>query len=244
MWILVSYTLIALGAATSSVEELISHRRTRVVLSQTRTRSALTVATSVFLVVASILVIAVTWSVRSPEAPVIGGALLILATGLVVRAGIVQGLDGSDRMLLCAGIGTASWANLQPYASWLGTAAWLGLFLLLSLAYFDSGLAKVKHRGWRVGRQFALTLNMKEFGNKFVAGVLLSSPRFAALASWGVITLELAAGPLLLIGGWVTVAAGVLLAMIHLSIAVFMGLGRFFYPFVGALAFIIAAHPW
>lgn len=244
MWILISYTLIAIGAATSSIEELISHRRTRVVLSQTRTRSALTVATSLFLIVASMLVLAATWYARIPEAPEVGGALLILATGLVLRTAIIQGLDGSDRMLLCAGVGTASWANLQPYANWLGTAAWLGLFILLSLAYFDSGLAKIRHRGWRVGRQFALTLNMKEFGNKLVAGLLLSSPRFATLASWGVITLELAAGPLLLIGGWVAVATGALLAIMHLSIAVLMGLGRFFYPFVGALCFVIAAHPW
>ena len=214
------------------------------VLAQTRARSALTIMTSLFLIAASAVVLTVTWSMRDEEAPLMADALLILAVVLLIRTVVVQGLDGSDRMLLCAGIGMASWANLQADGSWLGTVAWFGLFILLSLAYFDSGLSKARHRGWRVGRQFSLTLNMKEFGNKFTAKILLSHPRFAALASWGVILLELLAGPLLLIGGWASVVTGTLLAMMHLSIAVLMGLGRFFYPFAGALCFVIAVHPW
>lgn len=244
MWILLSFTLIALGAATSSIEELISHRRTRMVLAQTPVRSASTIATSLFVIAASAFVLIATWTARAPHTPLVAGALLILATGLVLRAGVVQGLDGSDRMLLCAGIAMASWANLQPYDGRLGTAAWLGLLILLAIAYFDSGFAKARHRGWRVGRQFALTLNMKEFGNRFMAGILLSHPRFAALASWGVILLEILAGPLLLVGGFVSVVTGVLLAMMHLAIAILMGLGRFFYAFVGALCFVLAARPW
>ncbi|HXH34837.1 MAG TPA: hypothetical protein VNJ54_10535 [Plantibacter sp.] len=196
-----------------------------------------------FLLVASVLLLAVTWLTREPEAPSIAGALLILALGLLLRTFIVQGLDGSDRMLLCAALGTACWANLHLQSHWLGLAAWAGLTILLSIAYLDGGLSKVRHRGWRAGRQLALALNMKEFGNKITARILLSRPRFAAFASWGVILLELSAAPALLFGGWVALVAGVLLAMMHATIAVLMGLGRFFYPFVGALCFVIAVHP-
>lgn len=244
MWTLVSFTLIAVGAIISSLEELISHRRTRLALWQSGLRSTFTVVLSVILVLAGATVIASVVVTAKPSSLMVSSSLGLLAVALLVRWLLFQGLDGSDRMLAFAGIGMFVWSSLSPLESVLTTFAWVGLFLITSFAYLESGISKLEQRGWRNGRQLALVLNMKEFGSRPVARILLPHPRLAFVASWGVILLEVSAAPLLLVGGGAAVVAATLLALMHLSIAVLMGLGRFFWPFVGTLCFLVASYPW
>lgn len=243
-WTVVGLALVALGGAISSTEELISHRRTAIVLGQSKQRSQWTVAVSLFVIASSVVAIGALACSPRTDNPFLLLGLGALAIGLVLRWGVAQGLDGSDRMLQIAGIGVFSWVALSPISELLGNLAWAPLFILVAWAYFESGWAKVTQAGWRNGRQLALTLNMKEFGNKLAARALMPRPVLAAIASWGVMSLELLAGPLLLIGGWVSVLTAVALTIMHATIAVLMGLGRFFCPFVGALCFLVATQPW
>lgn len=243
-WTAIGIALVALGGVISTTEELVSHRRNALVLGQTKQRSGWTVAVSILVIASSMIaIVALVYSPR-PSNPFLSGGLGALAIALVARWGVGQGLDGSDRMLQVAGIGIFSWVALSPISESLSDLAWAPLYILVAWAYFESGWAKVTQPGWRSGRQLALTLNMKEFGNQLAARTLMPHPLLAAIASWGVMSLELLAGPLLLIGGVVSVLTAVALALMHASIAVIMGLGRFFCPFVGAVCFLVATHPW
>lgn len=241
---LFSYALVAVGAIVCSIEEIVAHQRVRLVLRQSRARSIFIIAISAALVLAGSLVILAIFRAQTETDPPLVAALALLASGLLLRAAIVQGADGSDRMLVYAGLGMFTWASLSGPADGLASLAWAGFLLVLSMAYFESGYSKIRQPVWRTGRQLALVLNMKEFGHPGAARILFRYPVLAVGGSWGVILIELLAGPLLLTGSWVASSAAVLLVCMHLSIGVLMGLGRFIYPFVGALGFLVANHPW
>lgn len=239
--ILLSIVLIAAGAALCALEDLVAFRSLRIVLNQSLLRASISVVVSALLVGIGILVIAVTILFQDLSPVVITG-LAFLAVGLTARALAVRTLDGSDRMLLCVAAAAFSWVTLDAVGSSLAPISRLAILILVGLAYFESGYVKLRMPAWRSGRQLALVMNMKEFGNKRVAGFLLPRPFISAAASWVIISLELVTGPMLFIGGPVAVVAAISAGTMHLSIALLMGLGRFFFPFVGALLLILATQ--
>ncbi|MEY9850680.1 putative membrane protein YphA (DoxX/SURF4 family) [Leifsonia sp. EB41] len=145
-------------------------------------------------------------------------------------------------MLLLAVGGMLSWVTLNFQPGPGASLTRLAILALLGVAYFEAGLVKVKNPTWRNGRQLASIMNLKEVGNKRVARLLIPRPRLSFTLSWMVIGLELLAGALLAIGGLPALFAAGALTMMHFTIAVVMGLGRFFYPFVGLLVMLIATQ--
>lgn len=241
---LISYLLIALGALLCAVEDLVTLPRIRLVLRLGKARVVLTFIISAVLALCGVLVFIAVFILQSPQNVILLTVFGVLAVGLLLRSFVIQTLDGSDRMLVIAAAGIFVFATFKGYSDPLALFSWIGLTVILGWAYFESGLSKVKQKGWRTGRQFALILNMKEFGNRSAAQILLSNPKLSMVASWGVILIELSAGPLLFCGGPIAATTAVFLSLMHGSIALLMGLSRFFYPFVGALCFVIANHPW
>jgi uncharacterized membrane protein YphA (DoxX/SURF4 family) len=241
MLVLISINLISAGAGLCAIEDLISFRLVRIALKYGKRRAVLAVVVSALLAAVSGFALAAVAIIQNLDGPV-AASLGLIALGLTTRALTVQALDGSDRMQLCAAAGVFSWVALSAQESALAPAARLTLLILVGIAYFESGYAKLKSPGWRNGRQLALVLNMKEFGNKPLARLLLPHPWLGTAASWAVILIELLAGPMLAVGGMIAIFAVIALTLMHLSIAVFMGLGRFFFPFVGVLLLLLATQ--
>jgi hypothetical protein len=225
----------------SGVEDLIAVRRSRIVLNLRAARYIATVLASAVLAVSGGLMVVDALSL-SPTELGTAACLAITFLALALRAAVVRSQDGSDRMLLLAIGGVLSWVTLGSLPGVGASLTRLAILALLGLAYFEAGLVKIRNPHWRNGRQLASIMNLKEFGNKRVALLLLPRARLSLTVSWMVMSLELFAGALLAIGGLPGLLTAAALTLMHLTIAVVMGLGRFFYPFVGILAMLIATQ--
>ena len=233
--------LITVGALQVGFEDLVSFRRTTIVLRYGRARrvSMRTLIPLLILCAASTLVLLASPAINVDYQPLGLGCLAIL---LALRARVSRNVDGSDRMLLLVTATAFAFVTLDRTSPELAHWPYITMLMLLGIAYFDSGFAKATVSSWRNGRELALILNLKEFGNKHVARILLATPKLAWLTSWSVIVLEMSAGVLLAIGGCVAMFTAVLLALMHLAMAFTMGLGRFVYPFIGGVALVIGAQ--
>jgi len=146
--------------------------------------------------------------------------------------------DGADRMLLLGSTVTLAWVHLSTTSQLGAELARLAAAGLLATAYFEAGLVKVLKPRWRNGTELASIMAMKSVGNRWVATFVLERTKTSLALSWAVMSLELSAGPLLIIGGVVGLVTAMALTAMHLAIAVLMGLGRFFYPFVSLLLLV------
>ena len=168
---------------------------------------------------------------------------VVLLPFLHWRGRYLLGSDGADRMLsvvlLLGVIGTvASFADPVVVSLWGWTVV-----VVVGAAYAESAVAKMRVPSWRRGRALALIMNTPELGERRSARLLLNHPRVTFVVSWGVIIVEAAALPVFIVGGWPLFTIVGCLLVLHVGIAVSMGLGRFFWAFAAALALVIAAHP-
>lgn len=177
------------------------------------------------------------WFIVDPRACLSGGGLAaVLILGYLMVA--LQPLgDGADIMLMIvlAGLGVL-W--LVPSTALTDWAAWL-VALNVCLAYLWSGVAKLRVPAWRHGRQVALAVNSPRFGSAQVAWHMLNRPTITRLTAWSVILLEVSCPIFLILGGWPLIAWMVCAILMHVSVAIIMGLGRFLWSF-GAGLFAMA----
>lgn len=166
------------------------------------------------------------------------GALLAL---LLLKWRVMSAQDGADRMYLIVVSAFFTWEIFVGSGSSAQVWGVYPFALILGLAYLDSGRSKIVREHWRTGRQLALIFNSKEFGNAQVARVLLPRKKLCFLLSWVVILVELTAIVPLMLGGIFLYIVAPILILMHAGIAVFMGLGRFFYPFTAGALFVVGA---
>ncbi|WP_280362482.1 hypothetical protein [Nocardia wallacei] len=142
-----------------------------------------------------------------------------------------QGLDGADQM---AALNTIAAAGALTAGGGVGRLLLAFLAGQLVLSYLIAGVAKVASPVWRNGSCLALILSTDSFGSPGLAAALRTRPALALLLAWGVIGFEvLFAGACALPGVplWSFFAAGLVL---HLTIAVTMGLVNFLFAFTAA----------
>lgn len=175
-----------------------------------------------------------------PELCLAGGGIVAAAAIFYFVVACEPAGDGSDVMLVLvlAGLGAS---DLMPF-DWMRTVAWWCLAVNVCLAYWWSGVAKTRVPAWRAGRQVALALNSPRYGSPAVAREFLDHQGAAKAVSWSVIGLEAACPAFLVVGGpalWVWAFCALLM---HLGIALMMGLGRFLWAFSAGLLCLLAVR--
>ncbi|WP_157372921.1 hypothetical protein [Agromyces sp. Root81] len=238
----IALALIGVGATVTGVEDLVAHRRLASLLGYGRHRGAIIGALGALLALLGVAAFVLqTWSPTNSSAHA-GAVITGLLVAFLVRSFVMQSNDGADRMfivvLVLTGVGYASTTG----PAWLPLAWSWTVIAIVGIAYFESGLAKVRVKGWREGRTLALVMNVPDLGNENAARFLLDSPRVSFIASWGVIGLELSAGPMFALSNATALLAVMLLGLMHAGIAILMGLGRFFWSFGAALVLVLVAR--
>ncbi|MCQ4040795.1 hypothetical protein ACFOSC_08735 [Streptantibioticus rubrisoli] len=158
-------------------------------------------------------------------------ACLLLSTLLLGLHRSDFGTDGADQMAaLC--LLTAAVTLITG-----GTVGRLCLAFLagqLVLSYLIAGVAKAVSPMWRDGSCLAQILSTRAYGSPRVAAALRARPHLGFLLAWGVMALEVTFWLTLVLPEaprWGFLAAG---AVMHLGIAVTMGLSTFVFAFTGA----------
>ncbi|MCG5443907.1 hypothetical protein NIE79_002051 [Micromonospora sp. NIE79] len=180
------------------------------------------------------------WFVVDPRVCLNGGGLVaLLVVGYLMVA--LQPLgDGADVMLVIvlAGLGVLSLVPSPALSRW---AAWL-VAVNVCVAYWWSGVAKLRIRAWRHGRQIALAVNSPRFGSPWVAWRFLNHAKFTQLTAWGVMTLEVSCPVFFVLGGWPLLAWAFCAVLMHVGVALIMGLGRFLWAFGAGLLSLVAVR--
>lgn len=154
---------------------------------------------------------------------------LLLALEFLARKHNFGG-EGSDQMhfiLVCA-LTLFFWTT-DPLAR---TAVVWFVGLQSMLAYFTSGLVKLKAPPWKQGEAINLVLSTDCYGDERLCRLLQRVPCISRLMCWGVILFE-CGFPVAVLAG--TKAALIVIccgAFFHLTIAVVMGLNGFLWTFV------------
>ncbi|MFF5337429.1 hypothetical protein [Streptomyces sp. NPDC013181] len=158
--------------------------------------------------------------------------LFITATTYLLQYRIRYGADGTDHMTLVAYSALAA-ARLAPNDKVVKEAAAWFLTGQTMLSYLAAGLAKGAGVPWRTGMAMPGIFRTRVYGDKRVYDVMKSRPRLSKAMSWGVIIGE-SVIPLALIAPKKTSWALMGLAgSFHGANALFMGLNRFVWAFVG-----------
>lgn len=142
--------------------------------------------------------------------------------------------DGADKIALVVAAGLA----LQALGGWSGNSRlelagvlWVGG--QLTIAYFASGVSKLRLAPWRNGQALKGALSSYMWGNRFSA-TLVGRPRRTLIMAWTIMLVE-AIFPLALVAPlpWLCGALGMFFAF-HLGIAWVMGLNTYPWAFLAA----------
>jgi uncharacterized membrane protein YphA (DoxX/SURF4 family) len=165
---------------------------------------------------------------RPAAAPLL---LFILAVELFspIRNG-GYGMEGSDQMhLILLFAINIYFAVSDPFAR---TAVVWFIALQSMLAYFTSGVVKLRTRPWKAGDAIRLVLSTENYGCRRMAQWLNHLPNLSKWMCWGVVAFECLFPLVVLAGPRVTLPLLICGAGFHLMIAGTMGLNGFFWSFV------------
>lgn len=168
-------------------------------------------------------------------------AVLLLQAAVVVFyvARLSPAGDAADVMLILLSVGTGILLG-EPRGSPVSTITATVLVANIALAYVWSGVSKIRQRAWRSGRQLALILNTEMYGARTPAKLLLDHGRLAQLLVWTVLTIEISVPVWIAVGGIPLLVWASAAAVMHLGIALVMGLNRFLLVFCAALLILLS----
>ena len=182
------------------------------------------------------LVLAGIAAILAPAFEIRVGVAFVAVAALLARFRGYSAMDGADSMLVVAWIAAAALDAAK--ASRDGTLMRWSVLLtigILGAAYFESGIVKLCDSGWRSGWSIARIMSVPEFGTPGLARLLGRHRSVRIVASWATILIELTGGLLFIAGGPFALCAVIVLTSLHVTIAVAMGLGRFFWGFESVL---------
>jgi hypothetical protein len=161
----------------------------------------------------------------------------ILAARMLLYARNVFGQDGSDQMLLVVHM-----SALVVYLAGNGTVAAIALSCAagqLILSYWIAGIAKAMGPMWRSGKAIPAITRTIGYGQPRLGSFLSHRTRLSRLLCWSVILFE-CLGPFLVLGGkngaLIFITLGL---MLHIGIAVVMGLNVFVWSFAATYPAVI-----
>lgn len=168
-------------------------------------------------------------------------AFIAVNVAMYYRQGF--GLDGADQMslLILVTVLLCFVASGRPGVQAIGV--WF-IALQLGLSYLVSGVAKLFSREWRSGVAIEGILSTYTYGTNFMRSLVTGRRGLCVLAGWAVIVTEIALPFALLFGDRGVLAAMAVGLMLHLSIAVIMGLNDFVWSFAAAYPafYYVGAH--
>jgi hypothetical protein len=142
--------------------------------------------------------------------------------------------DGADKMAMVVSVGallqTVGEMSGQPM---LSAAGWLWTGGQLTIAYATAGVSKIRLAPWRDGRALRGALWSYQYGHRF-APELLRHRVVAVTLSWAVMSIEILFPLALFAPPEILLAALALLLLLHVGIAVFMGLNTYPWAFAAA----------
>jgi hypothetical protein len=154
---------------------------------------------------------------------------------LQARFGI--GGEGSDQMttVVLTGLLVANLSSNTAMA-YLG----LGFIAIQSLSYLVSGMAKALSPAWRKGGACAGVFNTRSYGNKALAGFLLSHPGLERSLCYATIVVEVLLGAAVVQSSPQVLAALLSVGVLfHLGVAAVMGLNTFLWSFLATYPAIV-----
>lgn len=161
--------------------------------------------------------------------------LLIVSTlaTLLFHLSMVSGKDGADQMTLCVLFGLV----ISYYGFWTSnnTIVNIGVLAIVgqsSLSYFTAGVAKLFGKLWKNGDALTLILSTRSFGNSSINKLFLGNIVINKTANYFVIAIEVLFPLALFLPLPYTLIILGLCVILHISIALTMGLNRFFWSFV------------
>lgn len=167
---------------------------------------------------------------RAARAAALAG---LVGTGAALHLRSNYGNDGSDHLaFITFGASLAEKGALGDVKAREAALAFVAG--QACLAYFVSGVVKLRSPVWRSGDALTGVLRTRTYGDRGLYRIFRGRRRLTRAASWGVMLAEVSF-PLVLIAPR-PVAAGIFAgaAGFHLVNARFMGLNRFLWSFVGA----------
>jgi hypothetical protein len=168
----------------------------------------------------------------------LGGSVRVVLVGFILLNVLAHyrqafGLDGADQMalLLLMVLLFCFIASSDNRVRLLGL--WF-IALQLALSYIVSGVAKVLSTEWRSGVAIQGILSTYTYGTGTTRRLVIRSRRLCQILCWSVMLTEIAIPFGLLLGRRGALAALTLGALLHVSIALIMGLNDFVWSFVAA----------
>jgi hypothetical protein len=162
----------------------------------------------------------------------------IAATNYLLHFRIRYGTDGTEHMSLLTYATLTASRIFSKDEKAKEACAWF-LAGQTNLSYFAAGLSKLVGAPWRNGMAMPGIFRTTVYGDKRVYELLKKRPKLAKAAGWAVVVSELAM-PLMMaapkLPAWGMLGMG---ASFHVGNALFMGLNRFVYSFVGTYPAIV-----
>lgn len=155
---------------------------------------------------------------------------VVLAGHLALLVRNQYGLDGSDQMITLV-LAALFVYRIHPTRN-MELIASLFLAGQLVLSYFTAGFAKLSSKVWRGGTAVANILRTTSYGSAPLSRFLHRHPRLNLVSCWAVILYECFAPLAILFGPRACLAFLAGGFLLHLSIAIFMGLNIFFWSFI------------
>jgi hypothetical protein len=196
------------------------------------------------------------WMVRSRDTAAVTLAVVILVDDRLANLGVLGALfilqvvrivqlrpasDAADAMLAWVIFVLFVHRLVEPDGV---TGMWWSVTALAmaAIAYLSSGVAKMRVAEWRSGQMLVRVLSSTEYGFAYAPWGRQLPGTPLAVSAWLVISAEISYPAMIAAGGIMLIIASVVLAFMHLVIAMTMRLGKFFWTFCTLLLLVVAAR--
>jgi hypothetical protein len=171
-------------------------------------------------------------------------ALLAIVALSQLALSLRGGADGADKIALVTATGLfLQCAGLHTVLEGLFLAGVLWTGGQLAIAYFAAGASKAILAPWRNGQAVRGALTSYTAGHRWAAAALRND-RVALILGWTIILVEIAFPLALLAPLPVMLAALGSMFLLHLGIAVIMGLNTYPWAFLAAYPSALLLHQW
>lgn len=157
-------------------------------------------------------------------------ALIVVALQQTIGSRTLYGLDGFHQMSMIVLISLTIYdlATLQESKS---LALWFIAAQSIT-SYFFSGVVKIISPDWRGPSAIQGVFSTQAYGNPLVADFAVKHSSIATIISWSIVVFECIFPVVLVVPSEVAVCMIALAGLLHFSIALTMGLNKFFWAWL------------
>jgi len=172
-----------------------------------------------------------------------GSAPFLLVTQVAIGVRFRGTFNGGSDSLSVVLLSALSLGQLLPASALAQKAALLYIAVQVTLSYFVSGVAKLRHAEWRSGRALALVVREGDYGAPHGLVRALDGDTRLAVLSWCVLGFE-CAFPLAWTGPLASALFVSLGLCFHLGAWLLFGLNRFVFAWAAAYPALLWCSQW